>query len=367
VLGEGTEAPTFELPGVVEGRPVRVRLDSLLGESVVVLVFYPADFNPSCTDETTDLDEFDVFGMQSDATVLGVSGDSVYSHRAFADAYDLKLPLLADVDGEVARSYGVTAEDGRYPTRRAVVVIDHEGQVTYTWVGADIEDRPDVEAVQTAFAGIDDANLAETQYREGCDRYDEATEMFVEGVEAYRRREWVLARGAFDESRAVLSTAAEQFERAVRFSEVDEMAASFEQGRAVTEKLDRGVALLADAAAAHANGDPQRGESLRREAKPALGAASERGAPPSPGALPVDTDDQSESTGRALGIDLETELGATPDERPRPTDDDTDETPAAEGSETAEPADTIDEDDDLDENDIDALTAEIETQDVNEG
>jgi peroxiredoxin len=180
VLGEGTEAPTFELPGVVEGRPVRVRLDSLLGESVVVLVFYPADFNPSCTDETTDLDEFDVFGMQSDATVLGVSGDSVYSHRAFADAYDLKLPLLADVDGEVARSYGVTAEDGRYPTRRAVVVIDHERQVTYTWVGADIE-RPDVEAVQTAFAGIDDINLAETQYREGCDRYDEATEMFVEG------------------------------------------------------------------------------------------------------------------------------------------------------------------------------------------
>jgi hypothetical protein len=145
------------------------------------------------------------------------------------------------------------------------------------------------------------------------------------------------------------------------------MAASFDQGRAVTEKLDRGVALLADAAAAHANGDPRRGESLRREAKPAPGAASERGAPLSPGALPVDTDDQSEPTGRALGIDLETELGATPDERPRPTDDDTDETPATEGSETAEPADTIDEDDDLDENDIDALTAEIETQDVNKG
>lgn len=366
MLSEGTEAPTFELPGVVEGRPVRVRLDSLLGESVVVLVFYPADFNPSCTDETTDLDEFDVFGMQSDATVLGVSGDSVYSHRAFADAYDLKLPLLADVDGEVAQSYGVTAGDGRYPTRRAVVVIDHEGQITYTWVGTDIEDRPDVEAVQTAFAGIDDANLAETQYREGCDRYDEATGMFVEGVKAYRRREWVLARGAFNESRAVLSTAAEQFERAIRFSEVDGVAVSFEQGRAVTEKLDRGVALLADAAAAHANGDPQRGESLRREAKSALKAASERGAPPSPGALPADTNDQSGPTGRALGIDLETELGATPDERPRPTDD-TDETPAAEGSETAEPADTIDEDDDLDETDIDALTAEIETQEVNEG
>ena len=366
MLDEGTEAPTFELPGVVEGRPVRVRLDSLLGESVVVLVFYPADFNPSCTDETTDLDGFDVFGMQSDATVLGVSGDSVYSHRAFADAYDLKLPLLADVDGEVARSYGVTVEDGRYPTRRAVVVIDHEGQVTYTWVGADIEDRPDVGAVQTAFAGIDDADLAETQYREGCDRYDEAKKTFVEGVEAYRQREWVPARGAFDESRAVLSTATEQFERAVRFSEVDEMAASFEQGRAVTEELDRGAALLADAAAAHANGDPQRGESLRRKAKVALESVSERGAPPSPGVLPVDTDDPSGPTGRALGIDLETELGSTPDERPRPTDD-TDEAPATEGPETADPADTVDEDDDLDEDDIDALTAGIETQNVDEG
>ncbi len=364
MIREGERAPSFELPGVMNGRPGWVGLDGLLGESVVVLVFYPADFNPSCTDQTTDLDEFDVFRMQSDATVLAISGDSVYSHRAFADAYDIQLPLLADVDGDVARAYGVGTDDDRYATRRAVVVIDHDGLVTYAWLADDIEDRPDIESVQRAFRAIDDADLAETQYREGCDRYTDARESFVEGMQAYRQREWVLAYGAFDEARTALRTATEQFERAIRFSEDEAMTASFERGDRAAEEFERGVGLLYDAASAHANGEPRRGEKLRDRGQSVLESIQELGAPPDPDALPVDIEDPADS-GITLDIDLET--GADPADDPSDTGEDTQELSDTDAGESADRAGDIDEDDELDESDLEALTAEIETQDVSEG
>ena len=367
MIQEGERAPSFELPGVMRGRPGWVGLDGLLGESVVVLVFYPADFNPSCTDETTDLDEFDIFRMQSDATVLAISGDSVYSHRAFADAYDIRLPLLADVDGDVARAYGVETDDSRYTTRRAVVVIDHDGVVTYAWVAADIEDRPDIESVQRAFQAIDDADLAKTQYREGCDRYTDARESFVEGMQAYRQREWVLACGAFDETRTALRTATEQFERAMRFSEDEAMTASFERGNRAATEFERGIRLLYDAASAHANGQPRRGERLRDRGQSVLESIQELGAPPDPDALPVDTEEPAGNSGITLDIDLEAEVDATDDTGDESGEDaqeppDTD----AEPGESADRAGDIDESNDLDEDDLEALTAEIETQDVSE-
>jgi peroxiredoxin len=382
MIEEGTQAPSFELPGVLGGRPGWVSLSDVLGDSVVVLAFYPADFNPSCTDNSTDLDEFDVFSMQSDATILAISGDSLYSHRAFARKHDLHLPLLADIDNEVAEAYGVAADDARYPNHRAVVVIDNDGRVTYTWIADNIEERPDIEAVQAAFEAVGDANLAESQYREGCDHYDDGRDAFVEGMRAYGRQDWVLARGQFEDGAENLAVADEAFRRAVRFSEDEAMTDSFERGQDIVEKLDRAVGLLSDATSAHAGGDGQRGKRLRMEAEDVLDRVRELGAPPDPDTLPADIDDDhptgeglSELDGVLAGTDdgETTRTGSTADDAgtgggplidSEPTD-----TASADTAEVqeADSAGDIDEDDDIDEAELEALTAEIETQDASDG
>ena len=358
MIDEGEQAPPFELPAVVGGRPARVSLGDALGESIVVLAFYPADFNPSCTDKSTDLSEFDVFRMQSDATILAISGDSIYSHRAFAETHDLHLPLLADVRGEVAAAYGVESGDTRYPTRRAVVVIDLEGRVTYTWVADNIEERPDIDAVQQAFAAVGDAELAETQYSEACERYSEGRDAFVEGMRAYRSRDWVLAGGEFETAAEALELARDGFRRSARFSEDEAMTPSFERGLRVAEELGRAVDLLEDAASAHASGNGQRGKALREEAEDVVERLRELGPPPDPEDLPADLGDGT--TGEGLSA-----LDAAPGRSG------SGDGPAA----AADPGLAVDdqsqsEDDadaDIDEEELEALTAEIETQEASNG
>ncbi len=79
MLSEGTTAPLFELPALVDDDCQRVGLADYLGEDVVILAFYPADFNPACDETSCDLDELDLFTMQKDVTILGIGPDSVYS------------------------------------------------------------------------------------------------------------------------------------------------------------------------------------------------------------------------------------------------------------------------------------------------
>jgi len=382
MIEEGTQAPLFELPAVVEGRPGRVSLESVLGTSVVVLVFYPSDFNPSCTDKSTDLDEFDVFRMQSDASVLAVSGDSLFSHQAFARKHDLQLPLLADTDGEVARAYGVESADERYANHRAVVVIDTDGEITHTWLAETVEQRPSIKDVQTAFAAIGDADLAEAQYKHGRESYGDGRESFVAGTRAYEHREWMLARGEFETALTELGAATEAFRRASRFSETCAMTTSYEQAEQVTQTLCQAVCLLSDAASAHASGDSVRGRSLREEAQTVLTEVRELGAPPSPEELPV-ADDTDESPGKrspgpdvTTGEDLSDAVGESPLAEGAPDADapagsrsgaaDPDDTTPEAGGETAagHRTDTGAEPDDIDEAELEAITAEIETQEA---
>ena len=125
----GDPAPDFEL----EGTDGTFRLSDHRGERVVML-FYPGDETPVCTrqfcsyrDRADDLAELD-------ATVVGISSQSVSSHARFTGRHDLNVPLLADVDRTVARRYGVALPG--VGTRRAVVVIDEDGVVRYRNVHA---------------------------------------------------------------------------------------------------------------------------------------------------------------------------------------------------------------------------------------
>src|SRR2546423_997609 len=131
LLTPGTKAPEFELPST---------LDTMLGPSEfrgrpVIVVFYPADWSPVCTDQLSLyqelLPEFDRYGAQ----LLGISVDSLWSHLAFAKDRNLHFPLLADFEpkGEVSRAYRVyLAEDGT--SERALYVLDPDGSVAWSYL-----------------------------------------------------------------------------------------------------------------------------------------------------------------------------------------------------------------------------------------
>jgi thioredoxin-dependent peroxiredoxin len=119
----GEQAPDFELPGTGGA----FKLSEHRGERVVLL-FYPGDNTPVCTKQFCSYrdhpDEFAALG----ATVVGISAQGVESHQGFMDKNNLTVPLLADVDGTVARAYSA---HGRMGTKRAVVVVDEGGVVRY--------------------------------------------------------------------------------------------------------------------------------------------------------------------------------------------------------------------------------------------
>src|SRR5580700_9116813 len=122
----GSPAPDFALK---DQSQKEVKLSDYKGKKVVI-VFYPLDWSPVCTNEhvclVNDLKRFE----QLDAAVLGLSVDSVWSHKAFADKMGIHYSLLADFQprGAVADKFGVyLAEKGI--TGRAIAVIDKTGKV----------------------------------------------------------------------------------------------------------------------------------------------------------------------------------------------------------------------------------------------
>jgi peroxiredoxin len=130
MIEPGTRAPDFTLRDQ-DGN--KVSLESLKGKTTV-LVFYPLDFSPVCTDQLNVYQE--VLGelQAAGAQLYGVSVDSAYSHKAFQEKLGITIPLLADFHpkGEVARSFGVYEED-RGVSARALVMIGPDGVVRWSY------------------------------------------------------------------------------------------------------------------------------------------------------------------------------------------------------------------------------------------
>jgi peroxiredoxin Q/BCP len=128
-LRVGDRAPDFTLPGGT-GQPVQ--LGDLLKQRAVVLYFYPKDETMGCTAEASAFrDSYEVF-KEAGAEVVGVSDDSVESHRAFAAHHRLPFLLLADAGGTVRKRYGVTAFLGLL-RGRVTFVIDRQGIVRHVF------------------------------------------------------------------------------------------------------------------------------------------------------------------------------------------------------------------------------------------
>ncbi|QSO54199.1 thioredoxin-dependent thiol peroxidase [Alicyclobacillus curvatus] len=130
MLEVGMEAPDFTLE---DQSGQSVHLADYRGK-VVVLYFYPKDSTPGCTKEACSFRDANALIADIGTVVLGVSRDSVNSHRRFADKYDLSFPLLADTEGEVCSSYGVLQEKTMFGKTgvgivRTTYVIDKEGKI----------------------------------------------------------------------------------------------------------------------------------------------------------------------------------------------------------------------------------------------
>jgi peroxiredoxin (alkyl hydroperoxide reductase subunit C) len=128
VIEPGERAPDFTLRDQ-DGDPVS--LADFRGRKVM-LVFFPADFSPVCTDQLSIYQEVLPQIEEGGATLLGISVDNSWAHRAFREQLGIGFPLLADFHpkGEVARSYGAYIED--YGTsNRSLVLVDEEGVVKW--------------------------------------------------------------------------------------------------------------------------------------------------------------------------------------------------------------------------------------------
>jgi len=150
-LAVGQPAPEFALK---DQDQKEVKLSDFKGKKNVVLVFYPLDWSPTCTKEhaslVTDMKKFE----QLDAQVLGVSVDSAWSHRAWADEMGISYPLLADFHprGAMASKYGVYLDD-KGITGRAIAIIDRQGKVAW-FKQYDIPQVPDIQEVAQALAKV---------------------------------------------------------------------------------------------------------------------------------------------------------------------------------------------------------------------
>ncbi len=130
-LSPGVKAPDFSLSSIPDQK---VSLSDFRGQPVV-LVFYPADWSPVCSDQLALYNELEPEFEEFRAKVIGISVDGVWCHLAFGKDRKLHFPLLADFEpkGAVARQYGVYSEkDGR--SERALFVIDAEGVIRWSYV-----------------------------------------------------------------------------------------------------------------------------------------------------------------------------------------------------------------------------------------
>ncbi|HXE58262.1 MAG TPA: peroxiredoxin [Gemmatimonadales bacterium] len=140
-LPVGTPAPDFALP---DARGATVRLSDFRGRTVV-LVFYPLDWSPGCSQQLDLYQQERAAFEQRGAQLLGVSVDSIYSHGAWAAVRGIGFPLLSDFHpkGEVARRYRVWREPDGF-SERALYVVDRDGVIRYAHVSPFLHHVPDI-------------------------------------------------------------------------------------------------------------------------------------------------------------------------------------------------------------------------------
>ena len=143
MLELGTKAPEFTLLNQ-DGK--EVSLSDFKGKKVV-LYFYSKDNTAGCTKQACGFADIYPNFLEKGAEVIGVSKDSVESHRKFADKYNLKFTLLSDTDKIVIQAYDVWKEKNMYGKKsmgvvRTTYLIDEEGMITKAFTKVNATKNP---------------------------------------------------------------------------------------------------------------------------------------------------------------------------------------------------------------------------------
>ena len=128
MLAVGTKAPAFTLP---DQNGIMHTLEEYKGKKVI-LYFYPKDNTPGCTKQACGFSERYPQFMEKSAVVIGISKDTVASHKKFEEKYGLAFPLLSDTERTVIEAYDVWKEKKNYGkvsmgVVRTTYLIDEEG------------------------------------------------------------------------------------------------------------------------------------------------------------------------------------------------------------------------------------------------
>lgn len=126
-LDIGVRAPDFTLPS---STGENISLSQFIGKKNAVIFFYPMDESPVCSREAEAFrDKYETF-KELDAEVLGISSQSVESHKSFSKHHNLPYLLLSDTNNSVRRLYGVSSTLGIVP-KRVTFIINKEGIIKY--------------------------------------------------------------------------------------------------------------------------------------------------------------------------------------------------------------------------------------------
>jgi peroxiredoxin Q/BCP len=129
-IEKGSKLPSFALP---DQHGNMLDINTLIGTKNLVIYFYPKDDSPGCTREACYFqDQFEVFNSE-DALIIGISGQSVESHRKFTEKYHLSFTLLSDKDNKVRKMFGVPTDFFGVLPGRVTYIADKTGTVVYVF------------------------------------------------------------------------------------------------------------------------------------------------------------------------------------------------------------------------------------------
>ena len=149
-VNAGDKAPDFEGP-TSDGS--KLGLKDFVGKKNVVLYFYPKDDTPGCTKEACSFRDNLQSVRKMGAEIIGVSLDSVESHKKFATKYSLPFPLISDKEKRIANAYGVLKETGTSASR-VTFIIDKTGKIAKVFPKVDVTKHTEevVAALKTLLA-----------------------------------------------------------------------------------------------------------------------------------------------------------------------------------------------------------------------
>lgn len=147
----GDTVSDFVVPGTPGDEIEPYRLSEYTDTGAVVLVFYPFDFSPVCTEVLCSFRDAEWLTFSEGVDVFGVSRDACYAHQRFIDEYDIQFPLLSDTTGRVTDQLDLSYDELEHHEdvpKRALLTIDDTSTVRYKWATEDPYESPSIDDLE---------------------------------------------------------------------------------------------------------------------------------------------------------------------------------------------------------------------------